>query len=66
MVGNAVTTMRRWERACHGDGQLAAIVGEPGLGKSRLIEPSHSLQDLDPSFCWPHYGCCGAEKSHVE
>jgi predicted ATPase len=30
--------MRRWERARLGDGQLALIVGEPGLGKSRLIE----------------------------
>jgi hypothetical protein len=30
--------MRRWERARQGDGQLLMIVGEPGLGKSRLIE----------------------------
>ena len=29
---------RRWERARRGDGQLTLIVGEPGLGKSRLIE----------------------------
>jgi class 3 adenylate cyclase len=29
---------RRWERARAGDGQLALIVGEPGLGKSRLVE----------------------------
>ena len=29
---------RRWERVRTGDGQLALIVGEPGLGKSRLIE----------------------------
>ena len=29
---------RRWERARNGEGQLALIVGEPGLGKSRLIE----------------------------
>jgi IS66 C-terminal element/AAA ATPase domain/Adenylate and Guanylate cyclase catalytic domain len=28
--------MRRWERARRGDGQLVLIVGEPGLGKSRL------------------------------
>ena len=28
---------RRWERARSGDGQLVLIVGEPGLGKSRLI-----------------------------
>jgi class 3 adenylate cyclase len=29
---------RRWERARRGEGQLALITGEPGLGKSRLIE----------------------------
>ena len=29
---------RRWERARAGEGQLALIVGEPGIGKSRLIE----------------------------
>jgi class 3 adenylate cyclase len=33
--------MRRWERARQGDGQLVMIVGEPGLGKSRLIEEFH-------------------------
>ena len=34
--------MRRWERARQGDGQLVMIVGEPGLGKSRLIEEFHA------------------------
>jgi len=29
---------RRWERSRRGEGQLSLIVGEPGLGKSRLIE----------------------------
>ena len=29
---------RRWERARDGAGQLAQIVGEPGIGKSRLVE----------------------------
>jgi class 3 adenylate cyclase len=33
---------RRWERARAGEGQLALIVGEPGLGKSRLIEEFHA------------------------
>ena len=29
---------RRWERARNGAGQLTLIVGEPGIGKSRLVE----------------------------
>ena len=34
--------LRRWERARQGEGQFVAIVGEPGLGKSRLIEEFHT------------------------
>ncbi len=30
--------MRRWSRALQGEGQFVQIVGEPGIGKSRLIE----------------------------
>jgi predicted ATPase len=29
---------RRWERAARGEGQFIQIVGEPGIGKSRLVE----------------------------
>jgi predicted ATPase len=29
---------RRWERARAGEGQFVMIVGEPGIGKSRLVE----------------------------
>jgi class 3 adenylate cyclase/predicted ATPase len=48
--------MRRWERARQGDGQLALIVGEPGVGKSRLIEEFHSrLREVPHS--WAEWTC---------
>ena len=34
--------MRRWERAKAGEGQFIQIVGEPGLGKSRLMDEFHA------------------------
>ena len=36
------TLLRRWERVRAGEGQFVQIVGEPGLGKSRLVEEFHS------------------------
>ena len=30
--------MSRWERVLDGEGQVALIVGEPGIGKSRLVQ----------------------------
>ena len=48
--------MRRWERARQGDGQLVLIVGEPGLGKSRLIEEFHS-QLRETPHTWVEWSC---------
>jgi hypothetical protein len=48
--------MRRWERARQGDGQLVLIVGEPGLGKSRLIEEFHPRLREVP-HTWVEWSC---------
>src|SRR5262249_18804155 len=48
--------MRRWERARQGDGQLVLIVGEPGLGKSRLIEEFHARL-RDTPHTWTEWSC---------
>jgi predicted ATPase len=48
--------MQRWERARHGDGQLALIVGEPGLGKSRLIEEFRARL-RDTPYTWVEWSC---------
>ncbi len=48
--------MRRWERARQGDGQLMLIVGEPGLGKSRLIEEFHIRLGETP-HTWAEWTC---------
>ena len=48
--------MRRWERARQGEGQLVLIVGEPGLGKSRLIEEFHARL-RDTPHTWVEWSC---------
>ena len=48
--------MRRWERARQGEGQLTLIVGEPGLGKSRLIEEFHMRLKETP-HTWAEWSC---------
>src|SRR5262245_48906419 len=48
--------MRRWERARQGEGQLVLIMGEPGLGKSRLIEEFHGRL-RDTPHTWVEWHC---------
>jgi class 3 adenylate cyclase len=40
--------LRRWERARAGDGQFVQIVGEPGIGKSRLLDEFRSRLAGEP------------------
>ena len=48
--------MRRWERARLGDGQLVLIVGEPGIGKSRLTE-EFQTRLRDTPHTWVEWNC---------
>src|SRR6516165_4536694 len=48
--------MRRWDGARQGDGQFVLIVGEPGIGKSRLIEEFHGRL-RDTPHTWLEWSC---------
>jgi hypothetical protein len=48
--------MRRWDRARQGNGQLVLIIGEPGLGKSRLIDEFHTRLGETP-HTWVEWSC---------
>jgi class 3 adenylate cyclase len=48
--------MRRWQRARQGEGQLVLLVGEPGLGKSRLIKEFQS-RVRDTPHTWVEWSC---------
>jgi class 3 adenylate cyclase/DNA-binding SARP family transcriptional activator len=52
--------LRRWEQARHGEGQVALLSGEPGIGKSRIAESLLRRLDGEPHirlryFCSPHH-----------
>jgi class 3 adenylate cyclase len=48
--------LRRWERARQGEGQLVLIIGEPGIGKSRLIDEFRARL-RDTPHTWVEWSC---------
>jgi DNA-binding winged helix-turn-helix (wHTH) protein len=53
--------LRRWERACAGEGQVVVLSGEPGIGKSRVnaafqgtVARLGSMHERKEWFCLPH------------
>src|SRR5262249_47205817 len=52
--------LRRWGRAQAGDGQVVLILGEPGIGKSRIITELEERLRAEPHlrlryFCSPYH-----------
>jgi predicted ATPase len=52
--------IRRWEQAKAGDGQVVLISGEPGIGKSRIVQTVLERIAAEPHtrmryFCSPHH-----------
>jgi len=43
--------MRRWQHAKDGDGSVVLLAGEPGIGKSRIIQAILERLEDEPRAC---------------
>ena len=59
--------LRRWVRAKKGDGQVVLVLGEPGIGKSRIAATLEERLHAEPYlrlryFCSPYHQDSGCSR----
>jgi predicted ATPase/class 3 adenylate cyclase len=54
--GELALLLERWSRAKDGDGQVVLLDGEPGIGKSRIVQELRDRLNDEPHTRLSHYG----------